>query len=60
MVFGTDHEVKITAKKTACLYLLTLYLATNGITTLEDLEATPLSLVSGIPKVPLNGRYLPP
>ena len=30
------------------------------MTMLEDLEATPLSLVSGIPKVPFNGRYLPP
>ena len=30
------------------------------MTTLDNLEATPLSLVSGIPKVPFNVRHLPP
>ena len=30
------------------------------MTKLDDLEATPLALVSGIQMVPFNGRYLPP
>ena len=57
---GSDHETKLTDKKDACLSLLTSSLTSNGMTTLEDLEATPLSLVSGIPEVSFNGRYLPP
>ena len=60
MIVGIDHKTTFTAKKSKCLSLVTSSLATNGMTTLEDLEATPLALVSGIPKVPFNGRYLPP
>ena len=50
MLVGIDHKATLKEKKVVCLYLLTLSLATNGMTTLEDLEATPLSLVSGITK----------
>ena len=60
MLVGIDHAATLTEKKAESLSLLTSYLAKNGMTTLEDLEATPLSLVSGIPKVPFNDRYLPP
>ena len=34
-------------------------LLANGIATLDNLEANPLVLVSGIFKAPFNGRYLP-
>ena len=57
---GTGHEAKLKAKKDECLSLLTSSLATNGMATLEDLEATPLALVSDIQNVPFKGRYLPP
>ena len=46
-------------KKDIFISLLTLSLLTNGFALLEDLEATPLELVSGIHKVPFNGCYLP-
>ena len=59
MLVGIDHEATLTAKKAMCLSLLTSSIATNGMTTLEDLEATPLALVSGIPKLPFNRWYLP-
>ena len=39
---GSGHEVTLKAKKDECLYLLTSSLATNDMTTLEDLEATPI------------------
>ena len=54
MIVGTDHEDKLTEKKATCLSLLKSSLTSNGMTALEDLEATPLSLVSVIPKVPFN------
>ena len=41
--------------KQTCISLLTSSLLTNGISTLGDLEATPLVLVSGIFKVLFNG-----
>ena len=58
---GSDkHDGKIFfQKKQIRLSLLTLYLLTNGIATLNDLEANPLVLVFGIFKVPFNGCYLP-
>ena len=60
MLVGSVHEDKLTEKKATCISLLTSSLTSNGIMTLEDLEATPLSLVSVISKVPFNGRYIPP
>ena len=47
-------------KKHFFLSLLTSSLLTNGIATLDELEATPLVLVYGIHKVTFNGCYLPP
>ena len=46
-------------EKDICLTLLTLSLLSNGLASLEDLEATPLELVSGIHKVIICGCYLP-
>ena len=43
-------------KKDACLSLLTSSLITNGMTTIYDLEVTPLVLVSVIQKMTSNGR----
>ena len=60
MLVGPDQKAKLIEKKFECLSILASSLARNGMTTLEDREATPLSLVSGIPKVPFNGWYLPP
>ena len=46
-------------KKDIFISLLTSYILTNGLVSLEDLEVNPLELVSGIHKVPFNGCYLP-
>ena len=60
MIVGDGHEVKLKEKQDVSISLLKLSLITNGMMTLDDLEMTPLALVSGIQKVPFNGRYLPP
>ena len=60
MVDGADREKNLYEKTQTCPTILTLSLLANDITTLDYLEATPLVLVSGIFKVPLNGRYLTP
>ena len=46
-------------KNYICLTLLTLSLISNGLASFEDLEATPLDLVSVIHKVPFCGFCLP-
>ena len=51
-----NHEKKLNEKKHTCPTLLTLSILANGITTLDDLEANPLVLVSDIFKAPFNGR----
>ena len=56
MIVGDGREMKLKEKKDACLSLLTSSLITNGMTTIYDLEATPLVLVSGIQKITSNGR----
>ena len=56
MIVGDGREVKIKEKKDACLSLLTSSLITNGMTTIYDLEVTPLVLVSVIQKMTSNGR----
>ena len=54
-----EKDVNLDTKKEKCLYLLTSSLLSNGPELLEDIEATPLELVSGIHKVPFCGCYLP-
>ena len=59
---GEDKDkdgINIDTKISKCLTLLTQSLLQNGLELLEELEATPLELVSGIHKVPFLGRYLP-
>ena len=52
-----DHLGKNIEQKTqTCFTPLTLSLLANRIATLDDLEANPLVLVSGIFKVPFNGH----
>ena len=53
--YGPD----IDTKRSKCLTLLTQYLLQNGLELLEELEANPLELVSGIHKVPFLSCYLP-
>ena len=60
MIVDDGRKVKLKDKKDTCLSLLTSSLITNVMTTLYDLEATPLALVSSIQMVPFNGQYLPP
>ena len=58
---GDDKDedgLNIDTKKETCLTLLTLSLLQNGLNYLEDIEATPLELVSGIHKVPFCGCHL--
>ena len=55
MVESDDHEKKLDEKTQTCLTLLMSYLLANGITTLDDLEANPLVLVSGISRYPSMG-----
>ena len=57
---GDAHREELKVKKATCLSLLTSSLTSIGMWTLEELEGTPLSLVSLIPKVPFNCRCLPP
>ena len=52
------EDVDINTKRATCLTLLPLSLISNGLKLLEDLEATPLELVSDIIKVPFCGCYL--
>ena len=52
-------DLDIDTKSKTCLTLLSQYLLQNGLNSLEELEATPLELLSGINKVPFNGCYLP-
>ena len=54
-----EKDVNLDTKKAKCIYLLASYLLSNGLESLEDLEATPLELVYGIHKVPFCGCYLP-
>ena len=56
MAESDNHEKKLDEKNQTCPTLLTLSILANGITTLDDLEANPLVLVSDIFKVPFNGR----
>ena len=46
-------------KKGACISLLTNLLCVNGFEYLEDVDMTPLDLVSGIHKGSTYGAYLP-
>ena len=56
---GDRSEEELTRKKEMCLSLSTSSLTANGMRTLADLEGMPHDVVSMIPKVPSNGRYLP-
>ena len=59
---GDDKDedgLNIDTKKETCLTLLTLSILQNGLKSLENLEANPLVLVSGIHKVLFCGCYLP-
>ena len=53
------YDLNLNTKRKTCLTLLTQSLLQNGFKLLEELEATPLELVSGINKVPFHGCYLP-
>ena len=60
MVNDKDKDgLNLDTKRTTCLTLLTLSLLQNSIESLEELEATPLKLVSAIHNVPFHGCYLP-
>ena len=59
---GNDKDkdgLDIDTKKAKCLTLLTQSLLQNGLESLEELEATPSKLVSGVYKIPFLGCYLP-
>ena len=55
-ILSEDDAMK---KKNNCLVLLTNYLCYNGLNSLEDLDLTPLYLVSGLNKGSTYGGYLP-
>ena len=56
---GEGNAAALKGKEYTCLFLLASSLTANGMRSLADLEGMPLGLVSLIPKVPFNGRYLP-
>ena len=53
------EDFDIYTERETCLTLLTLSILQNGLKSLENLEANPLVLVSGIHKVLFCGCYLP-
>ena len=54
-----DKGVNFKINKDKCISLLTSSLLYNSLESLEDLEATPLKLLSSIHKVYFCGCYLP-
>ena len=60
LIDNNDEDIlDIDTKRENCLTILSSYLLQNGLELLEELEATPLELVSDIHKFPFIGCYLP-